>query len=1369
MKLRKLTAFLVSLSMLVGLILVAPASAAITSAEGTYYEETLLDLDFDTEADQDGIAVANGIVEEGKLKFELSALSSLVINEGLDKNKKQYAIEFDLETDNEYTDDPWSATFIGLRLHGASATPDGEIKGTWLGIFKNKLVFWTSYEGAKWGRTADGADYYKVLDIPETITDEDGITDLSSASYRIVYEKDEVDVFVKDGESYEKLANFNILSNDIRTKYGVFTAGETTYETKITFTDATSMNYFALYNVIPEVIEDDPLAPMPEEEEEAEEEEEEVTYPLVALDNLKVFCYNGKLATLSLIEDHMAYVDVVVGAFDPMPEEATVTIDEVTYRTYGIDIEKVIEFQDKFAEAYEAIENEEALETDVKALVSDWIAEKAGFVTDAAAISYVNGFAGMEETLESVDAEEYDAAKIASVSALIEEAKAIVDGTEVFNSETLDEAFANVSRAFKNLGIITPNGVVAYRNSMTGALSTSEWQSVGNMAANSAEGYGFSWTGNLGLGFKKKYTEPYSAKVTTKIANSSVTSTFFGIRQNMGDNWHEHTNSALGANNVTGTGGISLQTPYGSPNFNKIRIVVKAGVETTTDSTKLLSVVFDITDFVGEGKTEATFILKDFGDLVEAYVVGTEGDYAGKPCKFGSVVIYPGISTVGRFANCYSAGKIINHLDGDSITEFTGMAIHTMENGVIALSYRGGISDGQPDVYYKDFEIATDLCVAEMTEEERASLYYFDGKKDPLHAELVLGNGDNFDVSTSEPTKYMVKATNDEEAWVKVAGHKNEYATGSVAVTTSEKVSISAEYGEEILSIDKASTSILGNIRGTDIVTVSYGDITKDKYLVNSMSIMEKEFGFGVVAPEEGAVFEGTIVSSSIHNARVFRCLNVGDKVIPAVSYALGNGELRFLGTDKEVVFEVMNPEDATVMTYDAENGVFKAMAAGTAKVRAKIPYTTLGGVTGNYSITPWVNVEVVESGAVYGESMTVANQDLLATVSGEKTLEEKKQILDEAAEAGIAVSYENDTEAELIYAALESAKAVNDELDEGDRLSDTEVVAKALVEAEAVISVYEVISEEEATADELEEVLFGTDGVSRELGLSSTYVTKFGNLKNSKASNAMKSLLRLAKNEGTDLTADFLRTKFKKVVKDQLDVEGGGGTVRVEITTDDNTDSGSFRPAASATVPTVTKADKYKLDEASVNTEIAKFADAKDASWASAAIAALSRNGVVKGYEDGTIRPNETITRDEFVTLLVKAFEITTKSDAVNYYKDIPAGSWQIPYVAAATEAGIVNGMEALTFGAGKEVSRQDMATMIYKAAVKFNVTLPQEKMVAFNDAENISGYAIEAVNRLAAAGVVSGMGDDVFAPGQVATRAQAFQMIYAIMLLVK
>ncbi len=1378
MKLRKLTAFLTSLTMIVGLVFSLPVSAAIEPAAGAYYENVVLNVGFNTQTDMDKISVNRGNVEEGVLKFELTGVSSLIVNEELDKSMKQYSIEFDLATDKEYIhieandeegipeySNPEEAAYIGLRLHGIGATPDGTIKGAWLGIMKNKIVLWYSYSSSQW----KDADFYKVLDIPEAIAD------LSSASYKILYEGDLVEVYVKVGEAYEELISFTLTDIDsANKKMGVFSRGEVSVHDDsfepITFADSVDNNYFAIYNVFAEQEDkDNPLAPTPEEEEEAPVEE---TPLYVTLDNLKVSYYNDKFASLSQIEEHLELVTLIDAAFTEMPAEPTVEIDSVAYRTYGIDVDAVREYKAIFEELAVAIENSEALEKDVEEVVSAWMLVKDNLVTDEKAVAFIDSFGSMEDVLAEIEPADYGVEKVEAVLAMKEEAKAIVsdENTSLYTMADLNRAYNEVFAAFKALRIATENGSVVYENSMTGALSTNDWYASNNaMATPEPQGFGFNWTGVLGLRYNNKYSEPYSVKVTTEMVGT-VSATNFGIRQKQIDSWHEYMLKTGGDKDIIGSGGISIQNVYGHTNYDKVRFIMVKGGPNATDTIKasdIVSETFDITPFIGEGQKAATLMFKDYGDLVEGYVIGTVGEYAGKAVKFGSIVLYPNLTTVGSFGSSCSSGKIINHLEDNKVTEFSNVGVKPIGEGYVAFGSRGGAADGVADAYIRDFEVSTEINVSKnMPSEQKEALYYFDGNGTPSSIELSIANQENLDVATGETSQYLINATNNEEAWAKVAGHKDEYATGSVSVASSEDLEITITGGDSILEVDRDATSIKGKVRGTDIVTVKYGTILEKSYLVNSMSVMEKEFGYAIVKPEAGTRFEGTILTSKIANARTFKVINIGDKVIPAVSYAQGDGIEHYLGTDIDVLYESDNP---SVISYDAENGVFVANGVGTAKIRATIPYTTLGG-DDDEEPTPCVDVTVVAEDATYGKSLAAAYENILtAVVDDEATLSEKKAALDAAAENGLEIPYENDDEAELIFNAIKEAKELNDELDEEDRLTSEELVSKALTEASAVISVYETINAEDATASDLQTLLFGTDGIAGDLDFSSSYMTKFGNLKPSKASAAMKSLLRLATKEGTDLTADFLREKFKKVVNDQSIVQGGGGGgADVEITTDDDTNAGGFRPGAPAPVKEST-GEKYKLDEASVNAFVAKYSDAKDAPWASAAIAALSKNGVIDGYEDGTIRPNDTITRDEFVKILVTAFGIELKTDGVNYYTDIPVGSWQIPYISAATDAGIVNGIDTLTFGTGMDISRQDMATLIYKAALKYNVTLPNDKIVAFLDAENIAGYAKEAVNRLAAAGVVSGMGDDSFAPAQVATRAQAFMMIYQIMLLVK
>ena len=113
--------------------------------------------------------------------------------------------------------------------------------------------------------------------------------------------------------------------------------------------------------------------------------------------------------------------------------------------------------------------------------------------------------------------------------------------------------------------------------------------------------------------------------------------------------------------------------------------------------------------------------------------------------------------------------------------------------------------------------------------------------------------------------------------------------------------------------------------------------------------------------------------------------------------------------------------------------------------------------------------------------------------------------------------------------------------------------------------------------------------------------------------------------------------------------------------------------------------------------------------------------------------------------------------------FTDIPSDAWYAPFIRQAFGEGIVNGISDDLFGVGLPITRQDLCTMAYNAALKIiEIETPHE---LFADDDEISDYAKKAVYALRAAGVVSGITDDEFAPKENATRAQAAKIIYSIL----
>ncbi|HIU57412.1 MAG TPA: S-layer homology domain-containing protein [Candidatus Ornithomonoglobus merdipullorum] len=171
------------------------------------------------------------------------------------------------------------------------------------------------------------------------------------------------------------------------------------------------------------------------------------------------------------------------------------------------------------------------------------------------------------------------------------------------------------------------------------------------------------------------------------------------------------------------------------------------------------------------------------------------------------------------------------------------------------------------------------------------------------------------------------------------------------------------------------------------------------------------------------------------------------------------------------------------------------------------------------------------------------------------------------------------------------------------------------------------------------------------------------------------------------------------------------------------------------------------------------KFEDLNSVPWAYEAISKLFSAGVISGRSETIFAPNDFVTREEFAKLVVTAFGFND-DNFTNNYIDVPAGAWYEQYVCSATEHGICNGVGDSGFGVGANITRQDMCVMIYNA-IKANGDSLASGEITFSDAADIAGYAAEAVGALANAGIVNGVGDNMFDPNGTATRAQAAVII--------
>ena len=181
-----------------------------------------------------------------------------------------------------------------------------------------------------------------------------------------------------------------------------------------------------------------------------------------------------------------------------------------------------------------------------------------------------------------------------------------------------------------------------------------------------------------------------------------------------------------------------------------------------------------------------------------------------------------------------------------------------------------------------------------------------------------------------------------------------------------------------------------------------------------------------------------------------------------------------------------------------------------------------------------------------------------------------------------------------------------------------------------------------------------------------------------------------------------------------------------------------------------------YHIDGDSVIPTEEQFLDVSDGYWAAPYIWRLYELGAVNGVETHRFAPGVLVTRGAFVTILGRLSGVETAAYADVPFTDVRSADWYGPYVAWAAELGITLGFEDGSFRPGDNISREQLAVMLQRYMTAFGLEPALEERSAFSDENSISKWALEAVNLLRDAGLMNGRGDNRFEPKGTATRAE-------------
>jgi len=169
-------------------------------------------------------------------------------------------------------------------------------------------------------------------------------------------------------------------------------------------------------------------------------------------------------------------------------------------------------------------------------------------------------------------------------------------------------------------------------------------------------------------------------------------------------------------------------------------------------------------------------------------------------------------------------------------------------------------------------------------------------------------------------------------------------------------------------------------------------------------------------------------------------------------------------------------------------------------------------------------------------------------------------------------------------------------------------------------------------------------------------------------------------------------------------------------------------------------------------NTQSATFTDL-DGHWAKQSIEQAGGYGFVTGYTDGTFKPDNNVTRAEFTVMLARAMKLESNAGTESNYAD-QISSWAKPFVSAAEQAGIVKGYQDGTFRPNNQITRAEMTAMMIRA---LGTPLNSLTQLTFADADQISAWAQPFVKAAVDKGLIAGRSNNQFAPEASATRAEA------------
>ncbi len=223
---------------------------------------------------------------------------------------------------------------------------------------------------------------------------------------------------------------------------------------------------------------------------------------------------------------------------------------------------------------------------------------------------------------------------------------------------------------------------------------------------------------------------------------------------------------------------------------------------------------------------------------------------------------------------------------------------------------------------------------------------------------------------------------------------------------------------------------------------------------------------------------------------------------------------------------------------------------------------------------------------------------------------------------------------------------------------------------------------------------------------------------------------------------------------KEPSSVSGGGNSGGSTGSSVGSSAAASPSPSASASA-----SEPPEATASPQGTETVLFSDVTPDCWAYGYIMDLAESGVLSGDDDGKFRPDDCITRAEFVAVIARASGAEPNSASAEF-SDVSDDSWYVGYIGWAASNGIVNGVGEGLFEPDSIITREDVCVIIVRVTDNKNTASTHDD-ISFTDANEISDYALNDVNTLKQSEIINGYDDGSFRPKAGVTRAEVSKII--------